>query len=652
VRRVWQIEPSCVCFDNPQWNAFLGGLVDQVKQDFAVKEPVTATFYKLLVYEKGSFFSPHRDSEKENGMFATLIVSLPSQHVGGALVVQHGGETRRLLLDSPYEIQHAAFYADCQHEVEPLESGYRICLVYNLSAAGPRRPVAPTPAVGTQETASILSRALSKGGKLAVMLEHQYTQAGLTRATLKGWDRTCVAVLAEAAAVANCQLHLARLTWRQSGQSYDDDDCGDSADIDELEEESLELDHFVAMSGDQGGPSRMHLHLAELLSFTKPDMEKEVSPTGNEGTSVEKWYHGAVAVLWDRQHTLSLLASDGPHAAVPELQARIRKGDPTDTMLTFATQILDRWTQREELTDPPSGAMLECLAALADADLACRFVETVLPAASNGEEGTALAQLCSRLGWTRMASSLGGLVDNCRAGEGRDGRLEPMLQIFGTLCGLAAREAAGVAVLRDLVPSVLAMLASWDKTPPWQVDAERVGVIEGLFAALEHIDDADGMVRLVRHASRHPKWYDLHQVLAPAVRALTPPIARIRKGYAALHDHCVQDLRRRTAEPVMAPSHWTQDVKLRCACPECARVQTFLRDPRETDYRYTAAEAHRRHVTYELKELDVDCHTIRKGSPFTLHIKKNRASYERRKKQFATDLELLANLESLALAPA
>jgi hypothetical protein len=37
-----------------------------------------ADLYKLLAYDPGSFFVNHRDTEKVAGMFATLIIVLPS----------------------------------------------------------------------------------------------------------------------------------------------------------------------------------------------------------------------------------------------------------------------------------------------------------------------------------------------------------------------------------------------------------------------------------------------------------------------------------------------------------------------------------------------------------------------------------------------
>ena len=44
--------------------------------------------HSMLVYGKGQFFLPHQDSEKDDAMVGTLVVSLPSAHTGGELVVE------------------------------------------------------------------------------------------------------------------------------------------------------------------------------------------------------------------------------------------------------------------------------------------------------------------------------------------------------------------------------------------------------------------------------------------------------------------------------------------------------------------------------------------------------------------------------------
>jgi hypothetical protein len=56
---------------------------------------VKARLHKLLLYEQGSHFSAHQDTEKERGMIGTLVVQLPCAqgHTGGSLTVRHRGKS-------------------------------------------------------------------------------------------------------------------------------------------------------------------------------------------------------------------------------------------------------------------------------------------------------------------------------------------------------------------------------------------------------------------------------------------------------------------------------------------------------------------------------------------------------------------------------
>jgi len=89
VRRCWQVGPDRVRLGGRHWAMTLDRIVAQVIEGLGVSDPVTAEFYKLLVYEPGSFFVGHRDTEKAPGMFATLLVVLPLSFEGGELLVRH-----------------------------------------------------------------------------------------------------------------------------------------------------------------------------------------------------------------------------------------------------------------------------------------------------------------------------------------------------------------------------------------------------------------------------------------------------------------------------------------------------------------------------------------------------------------------------------
>lgn len=76
--------------------------------------------YKLPLYPKGGFFLPHRDSEKRNGMVATMIVVLPSRFGGGELIIQHDERRETFSFDqarNQTQSQYAAFFADYEHSI-------------------------------------------------------------------------------------------------------------------------------------------------------------------------------------------------------------------------------------------------------------------------------------------------------------------------------------------------------------------------------------------------------------------------------------------------------------------------------------------------------------------------------------------------------
>ena len=140
VRRVWRMEPDRFALTNPDWDRVIKEIVARVQEELGLEsQKLESHLYDLLLYEPGSFFLPHRDGEKLDRMVATLVVVLPSSYEGGELIVRHDGQERTIDFGGPsgdpFHIHYAAFYADCEHEVRPLEKGHRLCLVYNLTLA-------------------------------------------------------------------------------------------------------------------------------------------------------------------------------------------------------------------------------------------------------------------------------------------------------------------------------------------------------------------------------------------------------------------------------------------------------------------------------------------------------------------------------------
>ncbi|EEY53428.1 uncharacterized protein PITG_07081 [Phytophthora infestans T30-4] len=93
VRKSWQLQPNLVKFKNPLWQTGIKNLSKNVATRLGYREVLLkCLLYKLLVYGEGGHFVKHQDTEKEDGMIATLVVQPPSTHEGGDLVVYRDGE--------------------------------------------------------------------------------------------------------------------------------------------------------------------------------------------------------------------------------------------------------------------------------------------------------------------------------------------------------------------------------------------------------------------------------------------------------------------------------------------------------------------------------------------------------------------------------
>ena len=225
VRKCWQLDEAQLSFKSPEWQKFLDRTVACVRENLGVEGRVSAIPYKLLIYGKGGHFRAHRDTEKLDAMFGTLIIALPCAHEGGRLFVRHDG--REMEVDFSREkhaFRHAAFFADCEHEVEPVRSGFRCCLVYNLrlDAGDPGKLNLSQTAQARTLLAPLKTLLRSRAEELtAVLLEHGYTEANLTIRNLKGHDQSRARALFAASEEAGAVAHLALVTFHQSGELQD-----------------------------------------------------------------------------------------------------------------------------------------------------------------------------------------------------------------------------------------------------------------------------------------------------------------------------------------------------------------------------------------------------------------------------------------------
>ncbi|KAL2815226.1 hypothetical protein BDW59DRAFT_16821 [Aspergillus cavernicola] len=173
---------------------------------------IKAELYKLNVYSGPSgLFRKHVDTPRAPSQIGSLVVCLPSEFTGGRLTVEHQGQ--KVEFDwgenSSTMIQWAAFYSDCEHEIETITQGDRITLTYNLYVTEPVGGVIPSPtSIVDPKTLPMYGWVkdllgqddfMKEGGVLGIFCSHAYAHSSkiaefqLPRA-LKGADLVLYAV--------------------------------------------------------------------------------------------------------------------------------------------------------------------------------------------------------------------------------------------------------------------------------------------------------------------------------------------------------------------------------------------------------------------------------------------------------------------------
>lgn len=678
VRRTWQIGADRVRIEGKHWTRTLDGIVSRVADGLGVAEPIAAELYKLLIYDQGSFFVSHRDSEKVAGMFATLVVVLPSISTGGELVVRHKGREARLDLrcEDPSEAAFAAFYADCVHEVLPVTSGCRLALVYNLlrRAKGPM----PEPPSYDDEQARVASlfQAWSSStidddapAKLIYPLEHAYTAAELGFDTLKGADAAITGVLAAASAQSDCDLHLALVKIEESGAAEYCDrprSRGRWSDADDFEagevfDRNVSLSEWRRPDGSRPPLGDLPIEDEELsppdvLEAMEPDEEEFHEASGNEGVSFDRTYSRAALVLWPRERFLAVLNQAGPSVTLPFLADLTERwaagGEDRQSLLwrqahELSGHMISGWPKEgyyQESDEPRDAARLLMLSTqLEDTARLAAFLAHMAEhgICANGDVDAILGAL-GLFSVKENAAFMERLVaGTAKTSLGTCARL--LCRVATATAGAGCAHLSGAAaVLLDALPG--------DAAPReiWQHDSRvQPSFIVDLFTALTRIDAALAE-RAADHVLAWPQTYELDRVLVPALRELMGQ-AEIKdsSGVDRLRRACVEHLRSRVVEPLEAPTDWKRASAVGCSCRYCSELSIFLAAPEQKTWTLRAAEAHRRHVQATIKSsrCDVNVRTERRGSPHSLICTKNQASYERRVEQRSNDVADLDRLE-------
>ncbi len=685
VRNVWQVPAERVAIGGKSWAKTFKSILDAATHGLGCGEAaVSAEFYKLLVYDEGGFFLSHRDTEKADGMFGTLVIVLPCAHGGGELLIRHAGRETSVDLSAAdfSELSYAAFYADCEHEVRPITEGRRVCLIYNLIHEKAEPLGAPLHDAEVAAAAGMIAAALEGGGapaKIVWLLEHQYSPAGLSFSELKNADAARAQVLVQAAARAGCAAHLGIVHIEESGpaeisyESYsrgrrwrqdDDDDEEEDEDFEviEVSESWQYIDQWRDTEDRVADFGKVPLSDGEVLPSgaldgEEPDEQRVMEATGNEGASFERSYHRAAVVLWARERFADVLLQGGVGAVLPFFEGLVAAAQTESGCAetrSLAGRIIAEWKGESSILRPPDprarrDTMLALLNQLGDGGLLRRFISEVVAEHYDGSENAALQAAPAVLGAAATREVFCTLVD-------RNLRELPNSVVRLVAGAIAAHKGAMTAAWCSewcaVAGSVIAELPQIGKARPhssfgawWrEEDNEPVApaLVVDLLAALALLDSPPLREAATETFAAHPQVFDPGKVIVPALASLREHDSAFR----ALWKSAAQFLLARSENRIEPPRDWRQEASLSCQCPDCRELQRFAADADAQSHRFRIRQDRRRHLHEMIAKHDLDMThaTERQGSPQTLVCTKTRRHHLRRVRQHAEDRAALRAL--------
>ncbi len=236
--------------------------------------------------------------QEDSRQYGLLSVVLPSRHTGGQIRIVHQGTTKTFNTagNSAASTTVVGAYTGVTHSLDSLQSGYVVCLSYELNYLGESHSIPRLPQLigattqlyhvfrswrqkldGVEEPSDDSDLEADDDDDVPQLIpclfEHTYNDVSHFKATtLQGADRLMLKHIAPLAKVYGFNLHLSQVTYSESGgatldvsdygyrdrfgydyydedsDEYDDVDP-DDAEMDEVDEKTVSFSTVFALDG-------------------------------------------------------------------------------------------------------------------------------------------------------------------------------------------------------------------------------------------------------------------------------------------------------------------------------------------------------------------------------------------------------------------
>ncbi|MCC8399136.1 MAG: 2OG-Fe(II) oxygenase [Rickettsia endosymbiont of Platyusa sonomae] len=626
----------------------LTSMLSKMRDSLGLSEDsvLTAHLHNMLIYQPGQFFDMHQDSEKLENMVASLVVVLPSPHIGGDLIIEHG-KKKHIFSSENIDQSNAkciGFYADCKHKVEKIKQGYRIALTYNLVLKS--EEICNIKNVNRQLTEAIqdyfaIELENKRPKKLVYFLDHSYTEHSLHLSMLKGTDRTNVFALYGVARELSLIPHLALVEIQQSWATDGNDR---RPTIDELIDNEITLSYWIDSNNKKLPFGECNIDEDEIC-LTKETESLEPYNTeyegymGNYGNTMEYWYRRAAVVLWHESSQIPMNFMLNYDNAIDELSVLTTSpGNEQKVMeiIAKAGKYLHRTFYKKDKSD---FAILANIALyIKDRDTALSILSHFKWEILNSDIVKLLVKLQIQYGISWCTDLLNNWKNHARHSKDCFTKeIHSFVQNFLYYGGAASI----VELLLDVQSN--GIIASDKETYKWQKPVKlkeslpkRIGTLYQTLAACAAIQNIPILDKIIEHLIANSELYPDTSLAELLLKLQDTAPSEYIVHYKPLKSYLVKTIDSNLALGMRSNDDWSIDAKLPCKCEHCVIATNFLHCKTEITKIWPILAAIRDHIMAMFKDLDlpVNLSVERKGSPHKLIMVKTEILHQNAKKRF------------------
>ena len=589
-------------------------------------------------------------------MFGTLVIQLPSNYTGGQLVVYHQSKSEEFDFGGPAgctAIHYAAFYADCEHEIKPVKTGYRLCLIYNLVYKGPRPSNCYTPP-DNEQNVSVIIRSMQEWGihsgesplMMTYLCEHQYCDSSLSFQLLKNSDRAVADVLAQATKEVEFDMYLAKVSLVEQ---WSDDDY-------EMFDDEIRAENLTSLKGytiSSIDLKKKYLVPDTFFDERDPDDEESKPYTGNEVAHVEKQYNWAALLLWPSINRVRNLGIDNTiHVLEKDLQARSISLGKKAELEVIVRCIFSECTSPSHWRDSESFfLLLRCLQSLGKVELISKFLDVIATSLhscliGNSSFGNEVLAIGLKYGWDTLRSPLQTIFNGLHVSLSSNEAIEEYCEFLYRISLLPSSEVQK-DICHGLANITVTMLSNEPDAHPKSCD------LISLFKCLEAaLCDKQLLTTLIEVVTAKPNCYPVLETLVPVCDGLHKLLnggIGVNKSLEALLVYCITSLEVSSSRVIPIPTNWSQPVALSCSCIDCKKLRKFLEHPTKTECKFCFTKSKALHLETQLNENHCSVITTMECTYgfYDMVVSKTR-NYERDCQIFEKEKEALSHLQSMS----